>query len=473
MTQPAETWLKHALDGRYRARWEATPDPAHDYVIDGILPTTGASVWFGAGSVGKTQLLLWMAAHLAAPESTGITHWLGRQIRRRGHILVLSAEDLREHLHGRLRSVIGTIASTTSAVLDPLELTSRIHVLPFLSLELDEFQGASPALFRRGLGGQWGPSPLLRDVERFIDHWNTRQPPGERIVGVILDSAVSMAGFDLAHGEATTSFLFHINRTARRQNVFWAVIGHTPKSVASDPANPQSGAVGRLRGSAMWSTSPRTVVEVRTATRDSDLAMARSLHPGLQSRDLIQISVVKANSKGADFRTRTLRRLADGAFEDLSAAVQDAGDAMPDQGAVLAAVIDAIRAVSGGGAPGAKFSRADLKTEIERRRTTVAALRLFDTAVAGAEARKGNLADLLRQFAKDGVIQSPRSGPATVVDLDRAGGEGEAPPLPPTQKGPEDEPEPPAPTRDQPEADDGSASADGQAQPATQHALPI
>lgn len=164
-------------------------------------------------------------------------------------------------------------------------------------------------------------------------------------------------------------------------------------------------------------TSPRTVVEVRAATRDADLDGARSLYPELQPRDLVQVSVVKANSKGADFRTRTLRRLADGAFEDLTDHITDGFHTVPEPDVIIQAVVDAIRAVSDGGAAGARFSREDLKLEIERRRGREPVLRTLDTAVLGAEAKKGNLADLLRRFAKAGAIESPRAGPTTIVDL--------------------------------------------------------
>ncbi|TVV74735.1 AAA family ATPase [Sphingomonas solaris] len=105
------TWPEVALGGGYLARDAATAPAGMDYAIDGLLPVTGTSVWFGQGSAGKTQLLLWMAAHLAAPASAGADTWLGKPIRKRGQILILSAEDLREHLFVRLASIVRGMAA--------------------------------------------------------------------------------------------------------------------------------------------------------------------------------------------------------------------------------------------------------------------------------------------------------------------------------------------------------------------------
>ena len=63
-----------------REKWDATSEDRYwlasrylddassdmEFRIDGWLAATGTSVWFGAGSTGKTQLLLWMAASIAS-----------------------------------------------------------------------------------------------------------------------------------------------------------------------------------------------------------------------------------------------------------------------------------------------------------------------------------------------------------------------------------------------------------------------
>ena len=203
----------------------------------------------------------------------------------------------------------------------------------------------------------WRPTPLLSDIEKAISGWNGSHDPDDHIIGVILDSAVSMAGFDLSNADATARFLFHINRTSRERNVFWAIIGHTPKNVSIDPENPGAGAVNRLRGSAIWSTSPRVIVEVRTASREAEIAAIRKARPDTPGRDIVQLSVVKANLRHADHRVRTLVRQEDGAFDDVTALVGAFQPATREQ--TIRAVIEVIRDITAEMGQAA-FTRVDL-----------------------------------------------------------------------------------------------------------------
>lgn len=159
-------WLEQAKSGDYRARDIGTSHPQR-WAIEGLLPSTGAAMVFGAGGVGKTQLLTWLAAHLAATGDGASEYWLGAPIRRRGQIMLLSAEDLREQLLGRLASILRAIAREGAAV-DAATLGERIHLLP---------------------------SDTLRGVEEFSAAWNDEHDEADHIIGMILDSAVSMVGF--------------------------------------------------------------------------------------------------------------------------------------------------------------------------------------------------------------------------------------------------------------------------------------
>lgn len=315
-----ESRTVRARRGEYRAIDAASHDRQMDYAVQGLMPATGATIWFGAGSTGKTQLLLWMAAHMAATGSAAPRQWLGADLHVRGNILVLTAEDLREHLLLR----IGTIArrmmqETGGTERDAVALCQRIHVMAFLSMTQREFPEPNACLFERGSGGRWQPSSVLDGIEAFLDDWNSQVEedgrPEDRIVGVILDSAVSMAGFELANSEAATNFLFHLNRLSYRQKMFWAVIGHTPKDAAQKS---EDAAIERLRGSAMWSTTPRAVVEVRLANDGDDLGTVRAAIPSVTERDVVIVEVAKANSQGADLNPRALLRRKDGAYDDIT-----------------------------------------------------------------------------------------------------------------------------------------------------------
>jgi hypothetical protein len=418
-----DIWLFNAREGKYRAGSAVNVSDTADFAVEGLVPATGVSMWFGPGSTGKTQMLLWMAAHIAAPANRGPRDWLGARIQKRGHVLFLSAEDTREHIFIR----IGGMAKAMKVQFPEIDehgLCDRIHVIPFLSLDEAEFAAKSPSLFQ-GHRNDWKPSPTLLGVEQLIDTWNADHDPDDQIVAVIMDSAVSMSGFDLTDSEATTEFLFRINRVSNRQGVFWAIVGHTPKG-AGIKNDPLEGAADRLRGSAMWSTTPRTVVELRIASDTENLTDIYRAFPTLGKRDIVVANVVKSNSKGADFKPRVLRRLSEGAFEDLTADYPDicrswspiAPEPLKSFDCRKAAVCEMIRTVTDGASEGATFKRDQLEAEFQRNSSQYPAL----ADVIGLSSRKhekneDSLAYILRLLKDDGHIYVQRNGPIKVLAL--------------------------------------------------------
>jgi AAA domain len=334
------------LGGRFVApvsdRWDSAPygnrnlaiehlDAAETVVpfrIDGWLAQRGASVWFGAGSTGKTQLLLWMAAVLATrPEDRVDQTWLGGRVHGTGHVLVLTAEDSREQIIGR---IVGIVGKTVGLEGEAFRRTcSRIHVMPFLSLTEEEFDHDNPSLFEPQTKERiWRPSQVLLEIRRYIEAWNARHSdPADRIIGVVMDSATSMAGFDSLDALATTNFFFYIGRLSERLRIFWSIIGHTPKSAPVPKNNARATATSRLRGVAMWTTAPRMTVEVRHIQEwGSDPRKTVREEPELRERlpqhfrkeDILVVCVAKANLLGAHREERYLVRSRKGAFVDVT-----------------------------------------------------------------------------------------------------------------------------------------------------------
>lgn len=436
-----ESWVVKARRGGYRASPAARHTFPMDYAVHGLMPATGATVWFGTGSTGKTQLLLWLAAHIAAQGEHAPSLWLGQELKVKGQILVLTAEDLQEHVFQRIGSIARKMVDLNGGTeADVAAICDRIHVMAFLSMGQDEFTEPNPCLFERGHDGRWKPTKSLNDIESFLEDWNEHAKGEDRIVGVIMDSAVSMAGFEMTYSEATTNFLFHVNRMSRRQKMFWAIIGHTQKDAGrkSDDA-----AVERLRGSAMWSTTPRTVIEVRVAGAGDNTAEVEAAYPGVAVRDIVYVQVVKANSQKADLRPRALRRIHDGGFADLTPdfpslfdrPVRATGlltvDAPADPKAALNAVLDLIESVTDGGKPGASFTRTQLQEAYEAHRATVPILNRISGEVAGKFSRRdGTLAAYLLALKDAGVVMDDKNkGVFVVVDLARV--RGTAPPAQP------------------------------------------
>ncbi|WP_288338659.1 AAA family ATPase [uncultured Sphingomonas sp.] len=423
-----ESWTVRARKGDYRAIDAASQNRQMDYAVDGLMPATGATIWFGAGSTGKTQLLLWMAAHMAAVGDAAPRQWLGADLGVRGNILVLTAEDLREHLLLRIGSIAHRLMQENGGTEeDAVALCQRIHVMAFLSMTQTEFPEPNACLFQHGPGGRWRPSPVLDGIEAFLDDWNKQVEedgrPEDRIVGVILDSAVSMAGFELANSEAATNFLFHLNRLSYRQKMFWAVIGHTPKDAARKT---EDAAIERLRGSAMWSTTPRSVVEVRLAGASENLETVRAVHPGLTDRDVVIVEVAKANSLGADLRPRVLlRRKKDGAYDDITAdfpgifgaaSLQPRGKKGLHTDELRKAVLSLLASFDSG-KPNTVIERDALRAAFNTTKASCAVLATITDEVDGEKAKTpGTLARELALISKDGLIDT-RRGKIRIVNL--------------------------------------------------------
>ncbi len=312
----------------------STADATVAYRIQGWLAERGTSVWFGAGSTGKTQLMLWMAAMIAShprdrPEQT----WLGGRVNGTGHVLILTAEDTREQIIGRLRDVVTHSLNQDEAA--RLRTCARLHVMPFLSMPEGEFEHPNPSLLEQARDKPWGPSEVLLEIRRYIAEWNRLHPAVEdRIVGVVMDSATSMAGFDSLDAQATTNFFFYLGRLCERLRIFWAVIGHTPKTTSVPRTNARATAASRLRGVAMWTTAPRLTVEVRLIQEWRERGRVHLEAPGLRAwlggrvdrEDLLVVYVAKANLKGASRDERYLVRLPRGAFADVTGQPDDVLD---------------------------------------------------------------------------------------------------------------------------------------------------
>jgi hypothetical protein len=296
--------------------------PRVPFRIDGWLAERGTSVWFGAGSTGKTQLLLWMAASIASRPQHRQPTWLGGQVNGTGHVLVLTAEDAGPQIIGRLREIVLHTMQQPREV--AIETLSRVHVMPFMSMTETEFAHPNASLMQRTEDKVWRPSEVMKEVRHYIETWNGRHPAAEdQIVGVILDSATSMAGFDGMDADATTNYFFYLGRLCEALGIFFTIIGHVPKAAFVPQRDPWGTAAARLRGVAIWTTAPRMAVEVRLIQewreRGSTVYENRPLRDalkGVDRKDILVVYAAKANLVGVCKEPKYLVRSTDGAFEE-------------------------------------------------------------------------------------------------------------------------------------------------------------
>lgn len=419
-----ESWVSTLQRDGYAATDAVKRCFPMEWAVDGFLPKTGTSIWFGAGATGKTQLLLSLVAQIAKPIANERPEWLGAQVNVAGRILVLSAEDLSGELYRRLGGIVRSVEA------DPIKqeaICSRVQIIPFLSLTREEFREKNPCLFHRGRNRDWIPNATLHHIERHIDEWNSKAPLGDKIVGVVMDSATSMAGFETTNAEATTNFLFYLNRLCERLKVFWAIIGHTLKETKFDPENPQENAVARLRGSAMWSTTPRSVVEIRLAHEEEDLGKIRDV----DFRDIVIVSVVKANSHRASRHPRYLKRIDGAAFEDithLGPKPRISGGPLTsysdEECSRLTAVFEMLREMFAQATDEPRLTLSVLTAEFSRRRSAIAEFERMDGDPSHKPGKgpRGGLSWCLQQIQQHGGLTYLRGG-FNLNDLDSAQGE--------------------------------------------------
>lgn len=334
-------------------RWDSQPEtnkwlasrhledatPKIPFRIDGWLAERGPAVWFGAGSTGKTQLLLWMAAMIASRPQHRAPTWLGGTINGTGHVLILTAEDARPQIVGRLRDIVETTMGQNAAAAH--ETCSRLHVMPFMSMTEEEFSHPNASLLRLGDDRVWRPSEVMLEIRRYIEEWNAgHDDPEDRIVGVVLDSATSMAGFDGMEGEATTNFFFYLSRLCESLGVFFTIIGHVPKAAFVPRKDPWASAASRLRGVAMWTTAPRMAVEVRLVQEWREKGRTyyeaeylREQFPDTDRKDFLVVYAAKANLLGVCREPRYLIRDQKGAFREVTLPTSVDDDAS-DEGSV-------------------------------------------------------------------------------------------------------------------------------------------
>jgi RecA-family ATPase len=84
------------------ADWKGHEIPPLEWIVPGIIPAGTVTMLSGDGGVGKSLI----ACQLATCAATG-KFWLGKEVRRTGTVLYVSAEDDRDELHRRMDKMLG------------------------------------------------------------------------------------------------------------------------------------------------------------------------------------------------------------------------------------------------------------------------------------------------------------------------------------------------------------------------------
>jgi len=316
------------VSGSYRKSQDARAAKIDGgWAIEGLVPATQTAVWFGESGIGKTMIELWKALCIAARGPNAPSHWCGQPILKRGIVIIYSGEDTLEEGRERLRDMAeGLMGLRGDELQDTIE---RVVFINPAYLDDDEFTGFDPVLFEKGRNGKWRPSGNAEGILASIEQINSEATQAdEKVVGIIIDSATSVAGFDAMEGEAVSRFFFWATRICNRYGIFALVLGHIAQKAKIDPYAPEHRARYRLRGVVVWVTAPRLVVEVRVplglnATKKAWSESMEAIGRGIITKpeQALTVAVVKANGKDACRRKLWLRWSRDHVFTDVTNAL--------------------------------------------------------------------------------------------------------------------------------------------------------
>ena len=107
----------------------ASPPPAPQFWVDGLVPAGAATLFNGHGGVGKS----WLALQLAVALASG-SEFLALKARR-ARVLFFSAEDAAGVLRHRLHRILRRLG------IEPADIGERLHIL--------DATVADPALYRQ------------------------------------------------------------------------------------------------------------------------------------------------------------------------------------------------------------------------------------------------------------------------------------------------------------------------------------
>ncbi|RVP80659.1 AAA family ATPase [Sinorhizobium meliloti] len=245
---------------KFRASQLAKETPRPRLYLDGhgLFLANRLNVLSGAGAIGKSLVMLQLAAAVALPEDIyPQAHWLGRPIRQRGPVLYVTTEDDRDEVHRRLIDI---------AAADYFDIAhlSRLEIAELCDRE-------QRALF---VGGRQAirETPVYQELEFTMVY--ARQP----YAAIILDNRAQLADVDELNRSAATKIGGALDILARRHGSTIILLTHP--SLAGIAA--RTGA----SGSTGWFNGIRNQVDMRKPADDE---------PSAQDDGKRELAPLKAN----------------------------------------------------------------------------------------------------------------------------------------------------------------------------------
>ena len=206
------------------------PAPRRQWCVEPWIPHREVTLISGDGGIGKSTIGLQLCAASAAS-----LLWFGLEVRS-GAALYVSCEDDIDEIHLRLEQIM---AHHSDADL------SRLHILSLAGID---------AVLAKPLNGCMKPTQLFQDIEKAIQHHNTRL--------LILDAAADVYGGDEVNRSQTRAFIQILRGLAIRRSCAVVLLAH-PSVDAMKTGRGYS-------GSTQWNNSVRSRLYFSRATTSNE-----------------------------------------------------------------------------------------------------------------------------------------------------------------------------------------------------------
>ena len=289
--------------------------PPTSFLVPGWLAAEGAHILFSDEGKGKSLEACRLGAIVAMPKTRKAYPYLGVDVEGSGRVLMLMGEGTANMHEGRMKAIIannlGLVDKAKAKV-----VTSRIRMVCYASLDLKQFPYDSRVLFTKGPGNTALPTPHLLGILKMLRlHQQAHADnPFEQFRLLMVDTLQGMFGLDIVKDDLEmNSAMFWLIRELNALGISLVIIAHTNKD-SDDNADDHRGA---LKGSQQVQATVMQTLYMRGPT-DQEFKLIAESKVAKHPRQIVCIRVGKTNLKDPFVGVRIMRKIPDGAPEDVT-----------------------------------------------------------------------------------------------------------------------------------------------------------
>ena len=283
--------------------------PDIEWLVEGVLPTRTPGMLCSLGGVGKSFLMLDLCVRLATKPGMAPSFALGGQIKRRGRVAMITAEDSANALHRRMDQIMRESEKE--------KLRDWLYLVP-----LADHEGEKSLLANRG-----GEYVMTAVWDSLVEQVIELSEVAGGIDLLVLDPLQAMVMADInSDPAAAAAFWSAISGLCARAKCSVLVTHHMNKASIGGVDGPM-GARESIRGTTSLVDSARWVFALWLPTREEREAAEAALGESIDPLGMVFGAVVKSNDIGMTEQRVFLRDPVSGLVMDATEQVGEAIDA--------------------------------------------------------------------------------------------------------------------------------------------------